>query len=429
MKSNLENNIKQSLENFELPYDPAAWKVLNSRLDAKMPTQTVKPKGKGGMLAASVIAVVGLTAALIYFNQPTDAEKLTQEEHTLENQQNKDIQDQSGMKAKADNKQSPVSQNHSTITEEKKEIGEISRSASDGNGLIKKDDVAVDSQVITVTNKSESNDPKEDLTQNGTKDTNQKITWIAPKVGSVCQNEMIDLVNSNADIIYVQAPNGNTKRIPANSSLNYKTSEAGNYSILVLEKEGSKSIGNFFVKPAEKIDFSIDNITRFNNGLPTTPLTTNASGNNWEWTFSDSKVKLYGSSVDAHFYTSGSKTITLSVKGLNGCISTASRTIDIEENYNLMAITGFYPLGVDSRTNRFMPLALIDRNTPFNMIIIDPKDGGIVFETKSADIPWDGIDKRNGKLVENSSTFIWKVTLQTPEPGERSEYSGMITRL
>lgn len=62
-----------------------------------------------------------------------------------------------------------------------------------------------------------------------------------------------------------------------------------------------------------------------------------------------------------------------------------------------------------------MPYALIKRNTGFSLIIIDTDDGGIVFESSDASNPWDGIDKRNGQLVNKNKTFIWKVTLTSPE--------------
>ncbi len=63
------------------------------------------------------------------------------------------------------------------------------------------------------------------------------------------------------------------------------------------------------------------------------------------------------------------------------------------------------------------------------MVILDPTDGGIVFETSDASQPWDGIDKRDGKLVDIKKVYIWKVTIKFPETGEKSEYKGTITRI
>jgi hypothetical protein len=76
-----------------------------------------------------------------------------------------------------------------------------------------------------------------------------------------------------------------------------------------------------------------------------------------------------------------------------------------------------------------MPYALTVREVDFELIIIDPKDGAVVFESNDATLPWRGQDKRNGQLVEPSKTFIWRVILSNPQPGEKSEYKGTIVRL
>ena len=74
----------------------------------------------------------------------------------------------------------------------------------------------------------------------------------------------------------------------------------------------------------------------------------------------------------------------------------------VEEDYNLMAVNAFTPkqLGFyEAHTSFLMHLPRGD--TPFKMIIIDPSDGAILFEeTSSADMPWDGIDRNTGKMVD-----------------------------
>ena len=76
-----------------------------------------------------------------------------------------------------------------------------------------------------------------------------------------------------------------------------------------------------------------------------------------------------------------------------------------------------------------MPYALLIRNTPFSMIIIDPSDGGIVFSSNDASNAWDGNDKRNGKMVAPNKAYIWKVNITNPEQKEKQEYKGTIVRL
>jgi hypothetical protein len=130
-----------------------------------------------------------------------------------------------------------------------------------------------------------------------------------------------------------------------------------------------------------------------------------------------------------YFFEKGQFDIEVIVSNEKGCSSIERKTISISEDYNLLAVNAFNPLSGDSRKNTFMPYALTKRNTAFSLIIIDADNGGIIFESSDASNPWDGIDKRNGKLVSESKTFIWKVTLTSPEKNEKSVYKGTITRI
>ena len=72
---------------------------------------------------------------------------------------------------------------------------------------------------------------------------------------------------------------------------------------------------------------------------------------------------------------------------------------------------------------------MTQRDTPFHMIVIDPADGAILFETSTADQPWDGIDRNTGKMVDENKSYVWKVILEQPESNEKPEYLGTVVRL
>jgi hypothetical protein len=63
------------------------------------------------------------------------------------------------------------------------------------------------------------------------------------------------------------------------------------------------------------------------------------------------------------------------------------------------------------------------------MIIIDPSNGSVIFETTSASQAWKGINQNTGELVKENTSFVWKVVLQKPEKGESPEYMGTVVRL
>jgi len=93
----------------------------------------------------------------------------------------------------------------------------------------------------------------------------------------------------------------------------------------------------------------------------------------------------------------------------------------------LLAMNAFSPESFIPAKQTFMPRALVDRNTDFNLVIFD-QSGGIVFETNDASNAWDGIDKRNGQMVEANKTLVWKVAIKNPLDGEKPVYQGTVVR-
>jgi hypothetical protein len=130
-----------------------------------------------------------------------------------------------------------------------------------------------------------------------------------------------------------------------------------------------------------------------------------------------------------YFFEKGQFDLEVIVTNEKGCSSSEINRIFIEKDYNLLAVNAFDPLSDDSRKNTFMPYALTKRNSAFSLIIIDTDNGGIIFESSDASNPWDGIDKRNGQLVNKNKAFIWKVTLASPEKNEKTVYKGTIIRI
>jgi hypothetical protein len=68
MKDKLENNFKEALENFSLPYEPGTWSQLQARLDA-VPTPLYK---KSWFKIAALFTVVGsiLLSVLLIEKKP-----------------------------------------------------------------------------------------------------------------------------------------------------------------------------------------------------------------------------------------------------------------------------------------------------------------------------------------------------------------------
>ena len=90
-----------------------------------------------------------------------------------------------------------------------------------------------------------------------------------------------------------------------------------------------------------------------------------------------------------------------------------------------MATTAFDPKSLDVRNNTFMPRALIEReDLNFMLVIVDAKDGHVMFKTSDPSHGWDGVDRSTGSELDYMDTFIWKVTIENYEVGERPAYVG-----
>ena len=101
-----------------------------------------------------------------------------------------------------------------------------------------------------------------------------------------------------------------------------------------------------------------------------------------------------------------------------------NKTISIPEEYNLNASKALDVNASDVRFNTFMPYALKERNTPFELYIYDARSGRVIFKTSDASNGWNGVDSNTGEMLKNGSTVLWKVILKNPNPGEQREYSG-----
>jgi len=427
MKDNLENNIKQSLENHEMPYNASAWTAMQAKLDVAKPVASPASNLKWYISAASVVAI-GIVA-YVALNNSTEVVKETPKQadkvDIVETNTNSTT-DNNTVKTKTA-PTSTASTNNDEKTEDLTSLQRTNSTVSNpvqrnpfganntgGNGTIGNGNTDSDNS----TGNSNGNSTSTATTKNPTK------TFSLPIMTDICEGETASIKNSNDVALRIVGPSSEYI-IPANSEKKVKLTKEGMHEISVITEGNVKKSATFFVKRAPKADFIIDTDTKFEKGLPTTKLETSVPGVEHAWKIGNSKV--YGEKVDAHFYKSGDHTITLTVKDASGCANSVSKSIHIDEKYNLMAVNSFIPEDIDNRNNTFMPFALTQRDVKFNLIVIDPTDGHIVFQSNDASNAWNGIDKTTGNGASYGMTYIWKVTIENPEPNENNEYAGNIT--
>lgn len=417
MKDNFENNIKESLNGFEVPYDAAAWSAMSKRLDQTMPTSGGSNL-KWYLGGAATVAVI-VTTVLLW--PSADVEK-SQHITSTSTEKVKETEDQVHT-SKGNSSQSSIQDASTTEAPVKNTTNGTSNPVSFDPAP------NIFDNPIDYIKVKDNTFMKEDEPANSIFDPIiEMVTPSVPSVANICLNETTTINNTNKQELTVVGPNGITT-IKGNSSLQFTPDSEGVYNLGFMVNGIFNSKESFVVKPLPKADFTIDETYNYENGVPSMNLSTNSQGVAHTWAFEGQNGTTSGTETKAHFFYKGEYDITLTVTGSNSCKTTATKSVQIDETYNLLAVNGFDPMSSDNRINSFIPRGLVERSADFRMIIIDPTDGAIIFETSDVSNPWRGLDKRNGQMVSANKAYIWKVTLNNPLKGENPEYKGTIVRL
>lgn len=417
MKDNFENNIKESLNGFEVPYDAAAWSAMSKRLDQTMPTSGGSNL-KWYLGGAATVAVI-VTTVLLW--PSADVEK-SQHITSTSTEKVKETEDQVHTSKGTSSK--------SSIQDASTTEAPVKNTTNGTSNPVSFDPAPnIFDNPIDYIKVKDNTFMKEDEPANSIFDPIiEMVAPSVPSVANICLNETTTINNTNKQELTVVGPNGITT-IKGNSSLQFTPDSEGIYNLGFIVNGIFNSKESFVVKPLPKADFTIDETYNYENGVPSMNLSTNSQGVAHTWAFEGQNGTTSGTETKAHFFYKGEYDITLTVTGSNSCKTTATKSVQIDETYNLLAVNGFDPMSSDNRINSFIPRGLVERSTDFRMIIIDPTDGAIIFETSDVSNPWRGLDKRNGQMVSANKAYIWKVTLNNPLKGENPEYKGTIVRL
>lgn len=420
MKNNFEKQMKESLDNLDFQYDPKAWKGMKKKLDVVKPVSKLPIYlGIGG--AASLII-----AAFVVFNSANDNKV---NETKISSNTNSELTEQpsttitdNGSTATSGNNSSTnaATSDHSSVQNVNEPITNETNVSERGSST---NTNSSDNQRTNPVNTIDRSNP----TQNEVSNT---IQFKMPAIPTdLCEGASVLIENKNSMAMFIASPNGNETTISANAKLNFTANAEGIFEIGYYDRGNAVTKGtlNVLESPKASISTISQNEKYDERGLPVTTLYCTELGSSYNWNVEG--VKLSGKEVNVHLFKKGTHTAELTVVGANGCKTSTSKRITVDEKYNLMAVNSFVPSDADPANNTFMPYSLKLRNTSFSLIIIDPKDGHVVFETSDASQGWDGTDRQNGQLVPYETAYIWKVVIENPEKNESPEYAGTIIPL
>ena len=421
MNKNIDELIKSALEGHEMPYDNNAWNSLNKKLNhPNAPIKTFKI----WFFGTSIIAVI-IISSLLYFSSKQEEKSNKPVEQKTDVIEKSNSQSTTSKKTKSEKtkgiQDEKISSNELEAKEDDKQETKTNLILPEVNEVLAKEitkDLKIDEEITT---------PKKENSVITKKVTEPDV----PSFSNKCLGENLKVINKNDEGMTLIFPSGKKVSVAESATENIKLSEEGKYELLVNSKQKETYNSFFSVFENPRASLLVEDELNYETGLPIIRGEVQTFEETIKWkvdkvvSANSSKAKT----ADFYFFEKGQFDLEVIVTNEKGCSSSEIKRIFIEKDYNLLAVNAFDPLSGDSRKNTFMPYALSKRNSAFSLIIIDTDNGGIIFESSDASNPWDGIDKRNGQLVNKNKAFIWKVTLTSPEKNEKSVYKGTITRI
>lgn len=421
MNKNIDELIKSALEGHKMPYDNNAWNSFEKKLNK--PNAPIKPF-KFWFFGTSIIAVITISS-LLYFSSKQEEKSNKPVEQKTDVIEKSNSQSTTSKKTKSEKtkgiQDEKISSNELEAKEDDKKETKTNLILPEANEVLAKEitkDLKLDEEIVT---------PKKENS-----DITKKATELdVPSFSNKCLGENLKVINKNDEGMTLIFPSGKKVSVAESATENIKLSEEGKYELLVNSKQKETYNSFFSVFENPRASLLVEDELNYETGLPVIrgEVQTFEETINWKVDKVVSPNSSKAKTADFYCFEKGQFDLEVIVTNEKGCSSIERKTIIISEDYNLLAVNAFDPLSSDSRKNTFMPYALSKRNSAFSLIIIDPDNGGIIFESSDYSKPWDGIDKRNGKIVSEGTTFIWKVTLNSPEKNEKSVYKGTIIRI
>jgi len=448
MKSQFEEHFRNLLKENEQPFDTQAWEQMSAKLDVTMPVQgaegaqnptgnegiqgTQITQGVKGLSSLSKLILIGTTTTAVVVGTYFVVEPMFRDN---KNKTTKVITPTPGpdniVTPGPDNIVAPGPNNVVTPGPDTKGPDNIGPDNIGPDNIVNPGpDNIVNPGLDNIVNPGpDTKGPDTKGPDNigpdniGPDNNKQKIT--VNGISDMCIGNKQIINNSNSVELIIQNENNSTWKVAAKNKLNFSPKIAGMHQIGFMNEGRFEEIVEFEVSEVISNAFEYDEL-EYIKGLPTIRAYANEDVQSPVWKISGFANSQKGKSVEVNIYKKGTYTLNLKGTDLFGCEINETTEIDIPK-YNLLAVTAFIPQSSDSRKNTFIPYALTQREVSFRMIILDPKDGGLVYQTTDSSMPWDGIDIRNGQEATGNTDYNWRVEIINPSLGEPKIYQGLIT--
>jgi gliding motility-associated-like protein len=148
--------------------------------------------------------------------------------------------------------------------------------------------------------------------------------------------------------------------------------------------------------------------------------------NTWSWTFGDPHAINHDTSSiknPVHIFSdSGVYLVTLIVSNSNGCYDTATRYVNIFQEFAFYIPNAFTP-NDDGRNDIFKPTGVGYKSENYEMFIFD-RWGKKIFSSKDINIGWDGINSSGEAFEQGVYTYMISIT---QDNGIKRVFKGVVT--
>ncbi|MDR0800949.1 hypothetical protein [Fluviicola sp.] len=420
---NIEQLIKESLENHELPYNEAAWESMSKRLDGTSPS----PFYRKWWVAASIGTVLVGSALFFTMNSQSESAGNTQKDIPALTQNIKNSQT-TKQNRKAAFQHTVAPQTNTLHTKEKQT------------------DIHQESNMVVAQNYSRpavvhpSSNPKDEPVKKeteglqslilATKPTPTDVNSSKPNILPVtfnkpkyCVGDEVEITNPNENLV-VQVIQ-NEKNLLTIKPSSKKTFTASSEGMIEVQSGNQKQTAIVYGTTTD-LYIHVDPTLIYENAIPAVRFSVSGNDNPVHWSVEKHASEVENGTFVVHPYKGTDIEVTVSSKDQNGCTVTEKKIISIPEEYKLNASKALDINSTDPRVATFMPFVLTKRNTPFELYIYDARSGRVIFKTTDPSNGWNGVDSNTGELLKNGSTVLWKVILGNPNPGEPREYNGTL---
>ena len=422
----IDKIFKEALGNHSEPFDPSSWEAISKRLDAQMPSKQ-NPFLKWGIPGAAVVVCASM--ALWYFSSNSN-ETIVKGNNAKENSipapsQNDTESVKNPITQTTSKKSIQTTESEPLVTKTKTPVTLLANTTKETSTTLE-----ANSQINPLQREAET---KEEIQLekriNSTPTELNAAQGYEPLALPKCVEEEVRLENKNDFDVYVVGSKFYLQ-IPSKSAKKIQIKETGAIEVYKMQggKLTDKSLQTQWVKKPFNTDIQLDDVN-YSSGLPIKGIHLKTDAIIQSVQLNNKAIGKTAKDLEINMFEAGQYHLKVSTSDETGCTNVVTENFYVSDAYNLLAVNAFDPYSSDIRKNTFLPYALTKRNTPFKMVILDPSDGGLVFETLDGNLPWDGTDRRNGKMVESNKAFIWKVTLEKPEIGEKSDYLGTVVRM